>query len=140
MIGWKVTWQQAARTLKRETYTLFVAYSDQRTPWYAKAFAVLVVAYAFSPLDLIPDPIPVLGYLDDLVLVPLGVYLALKMIPSEVLAEARKTAEAWVIEGRKPVSKLGSAIVIFLWLTIAVGVVWLILKGLGIAGLTDLIP
>ncbi len=85
-------WKQRAKVLKKETYSLFLAYKDPRTPWYAKVFTGLVVAYAFSPIDLIPDFIPVLGYLDDLILVPLGITLAIKMIPSEVLADARKQA------------------------------------------------
>ncbi len=78
------TWKRRARQLKAETYALFLAYRDRRTPWYARLFAACVVAYAFSPLDLIPDFVPVLGYLDDLILIPLGLALALKMIPPQV--------------------------------------------------------
>src|SRR6266542_6142122 len=85
-------WKQHAHTIKREVYALYLAFRDPRTPWYGKVFAALVVAYAFSPIDLIPDPIPVLGYLDDLVLIPLGVALAIKMIPPEVMAECRARA------------------------------------------------
>ena len=80
-------WKAKAKALKHEVYALFLAYKDPRVPWYAKAFSALVVGYAFSPIDLIPDMIPVLGYLDDLVLVPLGVALAIKMIPAEVMEE-----------------------------------------------------
>ena len=83
-------WRAAAYRLKLEVYALHLAYRDPRTPLYARIFAAGVVAYAFSPIDLIPDPIPVLGYLDDLVLIPLGVYLALKMIPGPVMAESRR--------------------------------------------------
>ena len=79
-----------AKRLKQKTFILYWAYRDPATPWFAKAFAAVVVAYAFSPMDLIPDFIPVLGYLDDLLLVPLGVALALKMIPAEVLDNARQ--------------------------------------------------
>jgi len=86
------SWKGRARRLKGETYALYLAYRDPRTPWYAKVFAALVVGYAFSPIDLIPDPIPVLGYLDDLLLVPLGIALALKMIPLAVLDECREQA------------------------------------------------
>ena len=86
------SWQQRARQLKRETYALYLAYRDPRVPWYAKVLAVCVVAYAFSPIDLIPDFIPVLGYLDDLVFVPLGISLALRLIPPEVMAECRACA------------------------------------------------
>ena len=85
--------KQKASHLKRETTALYYAYRDPRTPWYARAFSALVVAYLFSPIDLIPDFIPVLGYLDDLVLVPLGIRLAIKMIPQEVMRDARKSAD-----------------------------------------------
>jgi uncharacterized membrane protein YkvA (DUF1232 family) len=130
-MGWRETWHQKARVLKRETFALVLAYRDPRTPWYAKVFVGLVVAYAFSPLDLIPDPIPVVGYLDDLVLIPLGVYLALKLIPAEVMSDARETADASLNQGQKLVSTLGMVIVILLWLAVAAGVGWLILKWLG---------
>ena len=91
-----------AREIKTETFTLALAYRSPATPWYAKVFAALVVAYAFSPIDLIPDFIPVLGYLDDVILVPLGISLALKMIPEEALAEARLQAqEAFRMESRR---------------------------------------
>lgn len=82
-------WISRARKFKLEAHALYLACRDARTPWYAKAFAALVVAYAFSPIDLIPDPIPIIGHLDDVILVPLGVWLAAKMIPVEVLAECR---------------------------------------------------
>jgi len=77
-------WKARARQLKQETYALYLAYRDPRTPWYAKVLAGVVVAYAFSPIDLIPDPVPVLGYLDDLLLVPLGIALAIRVIPAPV--------------------------------------------------------
>ncbi len=79
--GMTQQWKAVARRLKREVRALYLAYRDPRTPWYGRAFAAIVVAYALSPIDLIPDPIPVLGYLDDLILIPLGVALALRMIP-----------------------------------------------------------
>lgn len=82
------------RALKREAYALSIAMRDPRTPWYARAFLALVVAHTFSPIDLIPDFIPVLGYLDDLIITPLGIFLALKMIPPAVMAEARQQAES----------------------------------------------
>jgi uncharacterized membrane protein YkvA (DUF1232 family) len=81
-----------AQRLSVEVYALYLAYKDPRVPWYARVFAAVVVAYAFSPIDLIPDPIPVLGYLDDLVIVPLGVALAIKMIPPQILAGCREEA------------------------------------------------
>ncbi len=81
-----------AKALKRETTVLVLAYQDARTPWYARLVVALVVAYLFSPIDLIPDFIPVLGYLDDLLLVPLGITLALRLIPPQVMAAARARA------------------------------------------------
>lgn len=113
------TWKQRACALKREVYTLFLAYRDPRTPWYGKIFAALVIAYAFSPIDLIPDSIPVLGYLDDLVLVPLGVVIARRMIPSEVMLDARAKAEE-VLQADRPVSWVGAVIIGAIWLTLAV--------------------
>ena len=80
-----------ALRLKVEVYALYLAYKDPRVPWYARAFAAVVVGYAFSPIDLIPDPIPVLGYLDDLI-IPLGVALAIRMVPPQILAECREEA------------------------------------------------
>src|SRR5512143_1640562 len=92
MARWLAQWKQKARELKIQVYALYYAYRDPRLAWYAKAFTALVVAYAFSPIDLIPDFIPILGYLDDLVLLPLGVFLALKMIPAPVMQECRAKA------------------------------------------------
>ena len=86
-------WKAGARRLKVETYTLLLAYRHPEVPWYAKVGAALVVGYALSPIDLIPDFIPVLGYLDDLILVPLGVIVVMKMIPGPVLAECRQNAK-----------------------------------------------
>ncbi len=108
-------WKQRARKLKAETYAIYLAYKDPRTPWYARIFAACVVGYAFSPIDLIPDPIPVLGYLDDLVLVPLGVALALKMIPQTVLAECREKAQAAMSQG-KPINWAAAGVIIAIWL------------------------
>jgi uncharacterized membrane protein YkvA (DUF1232 family) len=85
-------WKQKAHELKIQVYTLYLAYRDPRTPWYAKVFAALVVGYAFSPIDLIPDFIPVLGYLDDLILIPLGVQIALNLIPVEIMEDCREQA------------------------------------------------
>lgn len=112
-------WKARASQLKVEVYTLYLAYKDPRTPWYAKVFSALVVGYAFSPIDLIPDPIPVLGYLDDLVLIPLGVYLALRMIPAEVMDECRTKARE-VMAGGKPVNKLAAVVIVLIWVGVAV--------------------
>lgn len=108
-----------AHVLKQDVYALYLAYRDPRTPWYAKAFAGLVAAYAFSPIDLIPDFIPVLGYLDDLVLVPLGIALAVRMIPPEVMADCRKKA-ADASRGGKPVSWAAAAVIGLIWIALAV--------------------
>lgn len=105
--------KQQARRLKGETYALFLAYRDPRVPWYAKLVVAVVVAYAFSPIDLIPDFIPVLGYLDDLVLVPLGIRLALRLIPPEVMAEYRERAAAEL--RTKPRNWVAGAVIIALW-------------------------
>ena len=103
-----------ARQLKNDSYALYLAYRDPRTPWYARAWATLVVAYAFSPIDLIPDFIPILGYLDDLILVPLGIALAIKLIPAEVMAQARTTvAHATIGPSR---GWLGAALIIVIWI------------------------
>ena len=109
------TWKSWARRLKVETYAIYLAYRDPRVPWYGRAFAAVVVAYAFSPIDLIPDFIPVLGYLDDLVLVPLGVTLALRMIPPAVMAECRDRADQAMAAG-KPTNWVAAAAIITIWL------------------------
>ncbi len=112
--------------MKTEVYALYLAYRDPRVPWYARLFAACVVGYAFSPIDLIPDPIPVLGYLDDLVLVPLGVALALRLIPAEVMAENRAKAREIVQQG-KPVNRVAAVVIVAVWLLLAALVAaWLI--------------
>jgi uncharacterized membrane protein YkvA (DUF1232 family) len=112
------TWKASARKLKTEVYALYLAYKDPRTPWYAKVFTAVVVGYAFSPIDLIPDPIPILGYLDDLVLVPLGAYFAMKMIPPEVMRESREKATELVAQG-KPVNKVAAVVIVIIWILLA---------------------
>jgi uncharacterized membrane protein YkvA (DUF1232 family) len=106
------------RQLKRETHALYLAARDPRTPWYAKLFVAGVVAYAFSPIDLIPDFIPVLGYLDDLILIPLGIAVAIKLIPPEVLSECRARAAEAAASG-KPVSRVAAAVIIGIWVLLA---------------------
>jgi uncharacterized membrane protein YkvA (DUF1232 family) len=121
------TWKQRARELQTEVYAMYLAYRDPRVPWYARIFAACVVAYAFSPIDLIPDPIPILGYLDDLVLVPLGVWLARRMIPPAVLAECRDQARDVMKQG-KPVSRAAAAVIIAIWLCLAAVAVAFIMR------------
>lgn len=123
-------WKERARQVKADTYTLYLAYKDPRVPWYAKVFAACVVGYAFSPIDLIPDFIPVFGYLDDLVVVPLGIALALKMIPQTVLEECREQAVATLRE-EKPGSWVTGAVIVAIWLlliTLAMAIVMRVVR------------
>lgn len=112
--------KKQARQLKQNVYVLYLAYRDPRVAWYAKLFAICVVAYAFSPIDLIPDFIPVLGYLDDLIIVPLGIAVALRMIPGPVLDDCRERAEEIRRQG-KPVNWVTGALFIAVW---AAGAAW----------------
>ena len=109
------TWKARAKALKTEIHALLIAYRDPRTPWTAKAWALVVVAYALSPIDLIPDFIPVLGYLDDLILLPLGIALAVRLIPPEVMDEARQTATQ--AKGSR-IGWLGAGMIGLVWLVI----------------------
>lgn len=111
-------WKQKAKSLEIQVYAIYLAFRDPRVPWYARIFAACVVGYAFSPIDLIPDPIPILGYLDDLVLIPLGVTLALKMIPANVMAENHKKAQEIVRQG-KPVNRVAAVFIVAIWLSLA---------------------
>lgn len=115
--------KKKARALKKETYALYLACRDARTPWYAKILAACVVGYAFSPIDLIPDFIPVLGLLDDLILIPFGIALVLKMIPPEVMIESRKTADEAAAEG-KPTNWYAASIIVLIWVLIIVFSGW----------------
>ncbi len=124
-------WRERIRQLKHDTYALYLAYRDPRTPWYAKLFVACVVGYAFSPVDLIPDVVPVFGYLDDLVLVPLGLWLAVRMIPAPVLADCRARARAAMAEERPARNWVAAAAIIAVWLLLAgmaVVVVWRAVK------------
>lgn len=118
------TWKQRVRQLRKETHAIYIACKDPRVPWYARVFAGFVVAYAFSPIDLIPDVIPILGYLDDLVLVPLGIILVLKMIPPTVLTECREKAEA-AMHDAKPTSLVAAIVIVIIWLLLGfLAIVW----------------
>ena len=108
-----------ARGLKRDTYALYLAARDPRVPWYTKALALCVVGYALSPIDLIPDFIPIVGYLDDLILVPLGLALVLRLTPGHVLAEARERAQEAMDHGalsRSWPARIATLIIILVWL------------------------
>ena len=106
-----------AAALKRDVKAIYLASRDPRVPWYAKALAVAVAGYALSPIDLIPDFIPVLGYLDDLIVVPLGVAFLLKLIPPEVMAELRIRATA---SQDRPASLTGASVIVLVWI-VAIG-------------------
>lgn len=110
-------WKQKAKELKRETYALYYACKDSRIPWYVKLLASFVIAYALSPIDLIPDFIPVLGLLDDLMLLPLAIMLILKLIPKDILADCRCRAEMAIALGKsKPTNWTASVIIFSIWL------------------------
>ncbi len=121
-------WKRQAWRLKRETYALYLAIRDPRVPWYAKALAVCVVGYAFSPIDLIPDFIPVVGYLDDLIIVPLGVALVVKLVPPPVLADCREQATA-TLQGKASdwaAARIAMYIIIAVWALLAIAsTVWI---------------
>jgi uncharacterized membrane protein YkvA (DUF1232 family) len=111
-----------ARRLSRDVHAIYLASRDPRVPWYAKVLAIAVAAYALSPIDLIPDFIPVFGYLDDLVIVPLGIWLVVRLIPEEVLVEYRAIADK---AGQRPVSRAGMIAVIVLWILAASTLGWI---------------
>jgi uncharacterized membrane protein YkvA (DUF1232 family) len=113
--------RERARVLKRETYVLYLAARNPRTPWYAKVLAAAVVAYALSPVDLIPDFIPIIGYLDDLIIVPLGIAAVLRLIPAEILNECRAQAQ---VRMEQHVSWVGAAFMVTVWVVAAM---WLVL-------------
>lgn len=113
--------KQWARKIKRDVVALWIAARDPRVPWYAKAAASAVAAYALSPVDLIPDFIPIIGYLDDLLIVPVGIMLAVKLVPADLMREFREEA----MRREKPVGKAGLAFMIALWALAALGLIWL---------------
>src|SRR5215207_7626796 len=121
------TWKQHARRLSAQTYALYLAYRHPRSPWYAKVFAALIVGYAFSPIDPIPDFIPGVGLLDEMVVVPIGVLLAAKMIPPDILEECTEKARG-VAEGEKPVNRVAAVVIVAVWLMCAALAVILALR------------
>ncbi|MDO9391113.1 MAG: YkvA family protein [bacterium] len=122
--------RQKAEDLKKETYALYLAYRDPRVPWYAKAVAAATVAYAVSPIDLIPDFIPVIGYLDDLVLVPLGVALSVRLIPADIMKECRQ--KAWQkFQGTGSLGRKAATVVVLVWLLSLALLAWLAIKAIG---------
>ncbi len=122
---WFETLRVRARALKREVTALGVAVQDPRTPWYARVLAIAVIAYALSPIDLIPDFIPVLGYLDDLILVPVGIALVIRLIPAEVMADARLRSDTLQVE--KPwLRYLAAGVIVLLWLAVLAWIIRLV--------------
>jgi uncharacterized membrane protein YkvA (DUF1232 family) len=113
--------QEWARLIKRDVVALYLAAADPRVPWYAKAMAACVAGYALSPIDLIPDFIPVLGYLDDLLIVPAGIWLVVRMIPSPIMAELRVTAAAATSQPR---STAGAIAIIAIWVALTALACW----------------
>ena len=109
-------WRQKVRTLKTEAHAVFLASRDPRAPWYAKALAACVLAYLFSPIDLIPDFMPVIGYLDDLIIVPAGLLLVIRLIPAEVMAEHREAVRVVALE-RKP-NWVVAGVIVTIWVTL----------------------
>ena len=111
-----------ARSLKCDVHAIYLAARDPRTPWYAKALAICVAGYALSPIDLIPDFVPILGYLDDLVILPLGIFAVVKLIPPNVMAEHRAAA---TIAGARPVSRTAALVITLIWAASIALCIWL---------------
>jgi uncharacterized membrane protein YkvA (DUF1232 family) len=117
-----------ARDVKRDVHALYLAARDPRVPWYAKAVALAVAAYALSPIDLIPDFIPVIGYLDDVIIVPLGIVLAVRLIPADILAEHRAAASE---AGKRPTSRTAAVVIVAIWIGLALVVAGAVVGYLG---------
>jgi uncharacterized membrane protein YkvA (DUF1232 family) len=120
-------WKQQAAALKRELHALYLAYKDPRVPWYAKLLTACIVGYAFSPIDLIPDFIPVLGYLDDLILLPIGIYFVLKMIPDDIISECREKARTMSSQ-RRPANYLAATVIVTIWMILIVAVALIVFR------------
>ena len=130
-MGISDTLRMWAKRIKRDGVTLWFAGKHPKTPWYAKALGLFVVAYALSPIDLIPDFIPVLGYVDDVLLLPGLIWLTLQLLPPDVLTECRGHADAWMQrQGAKPRSMAGAVLVVALWLLVG-SALWVWLRPLG---------
>jgi len=125
--GFIAYWRQKARALKKNSLALYFAARDPRVPWYAKAVIAAVAAYAISPIDLIPDFIPIFGYLDDLVLVPLGIAFAIRLIPTEVWQECVTCAEQAQLT-QKPRSLVAAAVIVVIWIAMLIAGTYLFLR------------
>lgn len=123
-MSWLAELRGRARRLRTEALALYLAARHPSTPWYAKLLVAAIVAYAFSPIDLIPDFIPVLGILDDLIILPAGIVLAIRLVPATVLDECRRRAHAAFRDGR-PVSRVAATVIVLIWLTLAaLSIIW----------------
>ena len=121
--------RQKAKAIKADVLALWFAYRDERTPWYAKLWTAMVVGYAFSPIDLIPDFIPVLGYVDDAILLPLGILVAIRLIPKEVLADSRVKARIWLEEREgKPKNWAAAIMIVLLWAALLLSIFYIIMR------------
>jgi uncharacterized membrane protein YkvA (DUF1232 family) len=127
--GW-ATWKDKAQALKRETYAVYLACRDPRVPWYGRVLAACVVGYAFSPIDLIPDFVPILGYLDDLILIPIGIALVLRLIPPVVMSESREKARV-VLEHGKPTNWVAAGAIVIVWIGLAALGILLVMRVFG---------
>ena len=117
--------KQQVHRLRSETFALYLAARHPQTPWYAKVLVAGIVAYAISPVDLIPDFIPLLGYLDDLIVIPLGMALAIRLIPESILSECRIQADK-TFRDRKPESRIAGAVIVIIWLALAsICILWI---------------
>jgi uncharacterized membrane protein YkvA (DUF1232 family) len=125
MVLRKLNWKQKVKELKDKVYILYYASKDPRVPWYSKLFMILVIGYAVSPIDLVPDFIPILGYLDDIILIPVGIILALKLIPDNLYEEFKKEVE---LSMDNQSSRIGGIFVIPLWIIIALLIIFIILR------------
>ena len=110
-----------ARSIKRDTHAIYLASKDHRTPWFAEALALCVAGYALSPIDLIPDFVPILGYLDDVIIVPLGVLLVIRLIPADIMAEHRALAAA---ASERPINRAAAVVIVFLWIASIAVAAW----------------
>lgn len=119
-----------ARHIMRDLYAVYLASRDPRVPWYAKTLALVVVAYALSPIDLIPDVIPVIGYLDDVVLLPLGLWLVIRLIPPALMIEFRAAVAQ---NGRLPANRTAAAVIVTFWVLVCGLIVWQLLRAFIVA-------
>jgi uncharacterized membrane protein YkvA (DUF1232 family) len=117
-----------AREMKRDVHALYLSARDPRVPWYAKAVALFVAGYALSPIDLIPDFIPVIGYLDDVIIVPLGILLAVRLIPPDILAEHRAAADEAAL---RPASRTAALVIVAIWITVSLLIAGALLRYVG---------